>query len=172
MGTSHGFDAKGNTTGFIIWINGRGLIIDPPANAIDYIRSNGIPLSHINKIILTHCHSDHDSGALRLLIGGTKMELYTTKTIHSSYLRKMKAITDINIEQCYNFVPVLIGTQIKILGASFLFDYRHHFLNFVIKKKTKLLIFSFHTIPTIRFKVQFGGKTLSYSSDTHYNPEV
>lgn len=31
---------------------------------------------------------------------------------------------------------------------------------------------SFHTIPTVRFKLFYGGKSMSYSSDTHYNPEV
>ena len=30
LGNSHGFDAKGSTSGYILWINGRGIMIDPP----------------------------------------------------------------------------------------------------------------------------------------------
>jgi hypothetical protein len=30
LGSSHGFDPKGKTTGFILWLNHRGLLVDPP----------------------------------------------------------------------------------------------------------------------------------------------
>lgn len=30
LGASHGFDPKGSTSGFIIWIYGKGIMIDPP----------------------------------------------------------------------------------------------------------------------------------------------
>lgn len=30
LGNSHGFDAKGSTSGYILWVNGRGIMIDPP----------------------------------------------------------------------------------------------------------------------------------------------
>jgi beta-lactamase superfamily II metal-dependent hydrolase len=62
LGTSHGFDAKGHTTGFIIWINGEGIMVDPPIHTTSYLRAHGIKPSFANKVILTHCHSDHDSG--------------------------------------------------------------------------------------------------------------
>ena len=66
----------------------------------------------------------------------------------------MNAITGISIEDYYDFYSVRIGTPMKILGASFEFDY------------------AFHTIPTIRFMVQCGSKSISYSSDTHWNPQL
>lgn len=56
LGTSHGFDATGNTTGFIIWINGSGILVDPPLNSIEYLKANGVKMSFVNKVILTHCH--------------------------------------------------------------------------------------------------------------------
>jgi hypothetical protein len=49
---------------------------------------------------------------------------------------------------------VLIGDKVNIHGAEFEFDY------------------SFHTVPTVRFKLSFLGKSISYSSDTYYNPQV
>lgn len=30
LGASHGFDAAGSTSGYIIWVNQRGIMIDPP----------------------------------------------------------------------------------------------------------------------------------------------
>ena len=30
LGSSHGFDACGSTSGFILWINKKGIMIDPP----------------------------------------------------------------------------------------------------------------------------------------------
>lgn len=30
LGGSHGFDPKGSTSGYVIWINCRGIMVDPP----------------------------------------------------------------------------------------------------------------------------------------------
>lgn len=30
LGSSHGFDCKGSTSGYVFWINGRGVMVDPP----------------------------------------------------------------------------------------------------------------------------------------------
>lgn len=30
LGSSHGFDCKGSTSGYIMWINQRGVMVDPP----------------------------------------------------------------------------------------------------------------------------------------------
>lgn len=30
LGSSHGFDCKGSTSGYIFWINQRGIMVDPP----------------------------------------------------------------------------------------------------------------------------------------------
>eukprot|EP01119_Soliformovum_irregulare_P016677 TRINITY_DN4868_c0_g2_i3.p1 TRINITY_DN4868_c0_g2~~TRINITY_DN4868_c0_g2_i3.p1 ORF type:complete len:1018 (-),score=260.94 TRINITY_DN4868_c0_g2_i3:72-3125(-) len=151
LGTSHGFDAKGHTTGFIIWIGGNGILVDPPSYSTEYLRVNGIANS-CSRVILTHCHSDHDSGILKKIVEGEKVELYTTKTVNESYKRKMNAVTGLNIGDYYNFVPVPIGKPFKILGAEFEFDY------------------ALHTIPCVRFKLNFGGKSIAYSADTYYNP--
>ena len=37
IGTSHGFDPKGRTTGFIIWINGEGILVDPPIQTPEFL---------------------------------------------------------------------------------------------------------------------------------------
>lgn len=30
LGASHGFDCKGSTSGYILWVNQRGIMVDPP----------------------------------------------------------------------------------------------------------------------------------------------
>ncbi|EGG20846.1 cAMP/cGMP-stimulated cAMP/cGMP phosphodiesterase [Cavenderia fasciculata] len=154
LGTSHGFDPYGHTTGFIIWINGNGILVDPPIGTTTYLKSKGISHKLVDQVILTHCHSDHDSGILQKIVESEKITIFTTKTINESYKRKAKALTGIeSISDYYNWAPVPIGEKIRIQGAEFEFDY------------------SYHTIPTIRFKVSFCGKSIAYSSDTKYCPE-
>ena len=62
LGSSHGFDPSGSTTGFVIWMNGRGVIVDPPPFANEMLQ--GVPVRSIDTLIITHCHADHDAGAL------------------------------------------------------------------------------------------------------------
>lgn len=152
LGTSHGFDPNGSTTGFIIWVNGNGILVDPPTQTGAYLAANGISPQRVNTVILTHCHSDHDSGILQRILEGGKIDLYTTRTINESYRRKARAITGrADIDSYYNWVSVRIGEPTKIHGATFEFDY------------------SLHTIPTIRFRLRFQGKSMSYSADTKYD---
>ncbi|EGC32912.1 hypothetical protein DICPUDRAFT_56777 [Dictyostelium purpureum] len=156
LGVSHGLDFNfgSHTTGFIIWINGSGVVVDPPVGNTTYLQENGIYGKKVEHIILTHCHADHDSGILQKIIERNKVTLYTTKTINESYMRKLKALTGTKkkyLRSYYTWVPVTIGNKIKILGAEFEFDY------------------SFHVIPTIRFKLEIYGKKISYSADTFYD---
>ena len=88
IGTSDGFDPAGRTTGFIIWVNGRGILVDPPRDTSSWLAENGIGLSLITDIILTHVHSDHDSGTLQMLLKRGKIKLHTTGTILDSFVRK------------------------------------------------------------------------------------
>lgn len=41
---------------FAVWINGAGILVDPPAITTQYLREQGIRTNLINKVILTHCH--------------------------------------------------------------------------------------------------------------------
>lgn len=37
LGPSHGFDPEENTSGFIIWLNHQGIMIDPPVNSTEWL---------------------------------------------------------------------------------------------------------------------------------------
>lgn len=42
LGASHGFDPKGSTSGFIVWVYGKGIMVDPPPFASSYLKKMGL----------------------------------------------------------------------------------------------------------------------------------
>ena len=76
LGASHGFDPKGSTSGYIIWINGRGIMLDPPPFAHYMLKQHAIPSSIIESIIISHCHADHDAGAFQKILESQKVEVF------------------------------------------------------------------------------------------------
>ncbi len=155
IGSGHGFDPGEKTTGFIIWINRRGILVDPPVNTTRWIKENRINPKLIGDLILTHCHADHDSGTLQKILEERRIRLHTTKTIKESFLKKYSIVTDIPckfLEKMFDFHPVVIGKIHEILSGKFVFKY------------------SFHSIPTIWFETYFYDKSLVYSSDMFNHP--
>lgn len=68
LGASHGFDPKEGTSGYVLWINRRGIMIDPPPNSTTVLRANHIAPRLIEAIIVTHCHADHDAGSFQKIL--------------------------------------------------------------------------------------------------------
>ena len=155
LGSSHGFDSLGSTSGFIIWVGGRGIMVDPPPYSSRALRAQNIPPSLIEKIIITHCHADHDSGAFHKILESTPVEFITTKTIIGSFLRKYSAIIGVpedEVASLFQCRTVVIGHPTFLCGARFIFDY------------------SFHSIPALCFEVEYKGKRFFFSGDTFYDP--
>ncbi len=157
LGASHGFDPEGKTTGFILWIGRRGVLIDPPVDTTEHLREAGVMPKIIDGVILTHCHADHDSGVFAKLLEEGRTRLYTTPTILASFLKKYSALSGIDEEalrRTFSFTPVKIGQATPINGAELYFFY------------------TLHSIPTIGFEAFYGGKSLAFSSDTLYEPDT
>jgi CRP-like cAMP-binding protein/phosphoribosyl 1,2-cyclic phosphodiesterase len=157
LGRSHGFDPdpEERTSGFVLWVGGRGIMVDPPVHANDVLTASEIDQRHMAAILLTHCHADHDAGVLQKALTGGRVTLYTTPTVFRSYQRKWSLIAGIpeeEIEKLFDFVPVQVGAPMTLEGAEFLFRY------------------TLHSIPTIGFEVHYGGRSFSYSSDTLNDP--
>ena len=91
--SSHGFDPNGSTTGFVIWANGSGIMVDPPPGSSQALEKLSIPPRLIKGIILTHCHADHDAGTFQKILKEQQVNLYTTETIFKSFMRKYSAIS-------------------------------------------------------------------------------
>lgn len=60
LGSSHGFDPMGSTSGYVLWLNRRGIMIDPPPNTSIILENNNISPALIDSIIVTHCHADRE----------------------------------------------------------------------------------------------------------------
>lgn len=44
LGNSHGFDKNGTTSGYVLWVNGRGIMVDPPPYSNATLEREGIRL--------------------------------------------------------------------------------------------------------------------------------
>ena len=150
IGSGHGFDPDSVTSGFILWINGRGVLVDPPVDTTRWMRVNGVDSRLIEDVVLTHCHADHDAGTLQKVLEEGRVRVHTTRTIIDSFIRKYRGLlglTHRQIAALFDFHPILVNHPINIAGGLF------HF------------VYNFHPIPTLGFEVSFQGKSLAYSGD-------
>ncbi len=155
IGAGHGFLPDSKTSGFIFWINRRGVMVDPPVDTTDWLREREVNPKLIDTIILPHCHADHDSGTMQKILEEGRCTLVTTTTVLHSFLRKASALTglrDTYLVGLFDYQPAVIGEAVHLLGAEFHFRY------------------GFHSVPTIGFEVYFGGKSMVYTSDTYNHP--
>ncbi len=157
LGPSHGFDPTENTSGFIIWLNHRGIMVDPPVNSTEWLIDSHVSPKLIDSIILTHCHADHDAGTLQKILEEGRINVYTTRTVMDSFLRKYGALAGVSadyLKRLFHFHPVRIGEPVFIHCGRFQFQY------------------SLHSIPTVGFRLSYGGRSMVYSSDHNNDPEL
>ncbi|CAM9427889.1 unnamed protein product, partial [Scytosiphon promiscuus] len=155
LGNSHGFDPKGNTSGYVLWINGRGYMIDPPPYASAILKTFNIRPSLIAGVIVTHCHADHDAGTFQKVLLDGQVNIISTRTIYESFIRKYTALSGMSgdlIRSSHSFTPVTIGQTLRLNGASFDFFY------------------TLHSIPCVGFEVVFKGKGMAFSADHMNDP--
>ncbi len=157
LGPSHGFDCTQNTSGFIIWLNKMGIMVDPPVNITSWLRDSNVNPKLIDTVILTHCHADHDAGTFQKILEETKIAVHTTPTVMKSFLTKYSTLTRIpasTLMTMFDFRPVKMNVQYNIHGGLFNFYY------------------SVHSIPTMGFYFLYRDKTFLYSSDHMADPAV
>lgn len=157
LGPSHGFDPTENTSGFIIWCNHRGIMVDPPVNSTEWLKKSNVNPKLIDSIIVTHCHADHDAGTFQKIMEEGKVTIYTTRTVMESFLRKYSALcgeSEDYLRKLFDFQPVYIEKPFFIHGAEF------------------SAFYSLHSIPTIGFRMIFQGRSFVYSSDHQGDPRI
>ena len=157
LGPSHGFDPEENTSGYIIWLNHQGIMIDPPVNSTEWLEDSNVNPKFIDSIILTHCHADHDAGTFQKILEEGRVTVYSTETVMMSFLRKYSALSNVSVEylmKLFDFHPVKIGQPVFIHGGRF--D----------------MFYTLHSIPTMGFKMGFQDKTFVYSSDHNNDPKI
>ena len=157
LGNAHGFDKSGSTSGYVLWVNGRGVMVDPPPYASATLEREGIRPNMIIAIIVTHCHADHDAGAFQKVLTGSKVAIITTPTIYKSFIRKYAALSALSpalLMHCHRFRPAIIGEALRFQGATFHFTY------------------TLHTIPCIAFRVEWRNKSIVFSGDHLNSPPI
>ena len=150
IGNSTGFDENGETSGFLMWIGGSGVMVDPPANTRFWLMENRVLPEETDRVILTHCHADHDAGLLQRMLENDHLDVYTTRTVWNSFMRKYGPLLE-ELQPSYLWHEIKIGHSVKILGADFDFFY------------------SLHSVPTIAFTVRYRDINLFYSSDMRFS---
>ena len=153
LGNSHGFDKSGSVSGYVLWINGRGVMIDPPPYSSATLEREGIRPRTIVGIILTHCHADHDAGAFQKVLTGSPVVVITTPTIYKSFIRKYAALSALSpalLRHSHRHKPAIIGSPLRFQGATFHFTY------------------TLHTIPCVGFRVDWRGRSMLFTGD-HFN---
>ena len=156
LGNSHGFDKSGSTSGYVLWINGRGVMIDPPPYSSATLEREGIRSRTIVGIILTHCHADHDAGAFQKVLTGSPVVVITTPTIYKSFIRKYAALSNLSpalLRHSHRYKPAIIGQPLRFQGATLHFSY------------------TLHTIPCVGFRVEWRGRSMVFTGDHFNNPE-
>ena len=157
LGPSHGFDAEENTSGYIIWLNHQGIMVDPPVNSTEWLEDSNVSPKFIDSIILTHCHADHDAGTFQKILEEGRVTVYSTETVMMSFLRKYSALSAMPVTylmKLFNFHPVRVGEPVFIHGGRF--D----------------MFYTLHSIPTMGFRMAFQDQTFVYSSDHNNDPRV
>jgi hypothetical protein len=156
LGNSHGFDKNGATSGYVLWVNGRGIMVDPPPFPSSTLEREGIRPQMIIAIIITHCHADHDAGAFQKIMTGARVAIITTPTIYKSFIRKYAALSGLRptlLRHSHRHRPAIIGQPLMFQGAVFHFTY------------------TLHTIPCISFKVVSRGRSIVFTGDHMNIPE-
>lgn len=157
LGSGHGFDPGNRTSGFIIWIDGEGVMVDPPVDWADWLTGYDIHPKQVNTLILTHCHADHDAGTLQKIMQEGRITIYATPTVLKSFVNKYSALTSIApdaFRDLFDWVPVNVGEPIYLNGAEARFRY------------------SLHSIPCTGFELRLREKSLVYPSDTLNVPDA
>ncbi|MBI3891992.1 MAG: cyclic nucleotide-binding domain-containing protein [Candidatus Wallbacteria bacterium] len=156
IGSGHGFDPGNRTCGFIVWIQGNGVMVDPPVDWEDWLAGYDINPKQLDTLVLTHCHADHDAGALQKIMQEGRVTVYTTPTVLNGFVTKYSALTGVSPEalrDLFDHVPVYAGEPYYLHGAEATFRY------------------SLHSIPCMGFELRLRNRSMVYPSDTMNKPE-
>jgi CRP-like cAMP-binding protein len=160
LGTSHGFDLAGDLTSFVIWINDRGILVDPSPEALGYLDHIGVAQSDLLYVFLTHVHADHDGGLIEKLLGGSRTTIIASDVVFRCFMEKAQLVTghDFQQERLVEQVSANPGVPVvlEIAGER-------------VELHTR---WNLHPIPTNGFTLTIAGKSFGYSGDTQFDPDL
>lgn len=160
LGTSHGFDAAGDFTSFVVWVNGKGILVDCSPEALAYLDDAGVAAHDVPYVLLTHVHADHDGGLIEKLLSGSQTTVIASDPVFRAFLVKARLVTghDFAQEGLVKHVRANPEDVVRLPIGGDTVEIRSRW--------------NFHPIPTNGFKLAFGGRTFGYSGDTQYDPAM
>ncbi|EGR29106.1 hypothetical protein IMG5_162900 [Ichthyophthirius multifiliis] len=113
------------SNGFIIWINGRGLLVDPPVFTSQILTKMKISSCLIEWIIITQTSSKSDQGAFQMMFENSNVELITTRPVSIGApltLRtcRLKFFYTLNIIPSLGFVANMENQELYFGGDCFI----------------------------------------------------
>lgn len=159
LGTRNGFDLSGPTTGFFMWVNGRGVIYDGPVGTRYLLESQGISPEDVDVVVLSHCHEDHMGAFVELFLGGYRPKVLTAEPIYRSALIKLSGYfrrPPEEVAALIDYRRVVPGQPVEELGATFDFFYTVHSIPTVGMRVTM------KDRSGVPFSVQISGDTMHH----------
>ncbi len=129
LGNRSGFSTIGPNTGFLLWINGNGVIYDGPYGTIEDLKVLGIAPEEIKAFVVSHVHEDHIGALVELIDMKHRPMLMTSEPIYRSVLTKIALYTNTTERKAaklINYKPVYPGRSSKLFGAKLTFFYTAH----------------------------------------------
>lgn len=178
LGIGNAFTSRHYHSSLLVMAGGRVILVDAPAPFCRVLREAGekAGLGHltpacIDNIIITHLHADHcngleEIGFWRRYIGGgeaTRPALHLLPELRAPLWHRLAAAMSHEklqkndpLERYFRVEPVAPGAtyDLGIPGFSIEFVYTEHF------------------IPCIGMRITWRGRSLGYSADTRYTPQV
>ncbi|MDQ7823462.1 MAG: cyclic nucleotide-binding domain-containing protein [Candidatus Eremiobacteraeota bacterium] len=113
LGTSTGFDPRGDTSNVIIYAKHLGISIDGSPWMGERLNLYGINPGSIGLFVVTHLHDDH-SNIFNMMINGYRSSIATTNLIYRSFLVKASSILSIpmeDVEKLVHFIELRPGEK-------------------------------------------------------------
>jgi ribonuclease BN (tRNA processing enzyme) len=176
LGVGDTFSEKYHSTALLLVCDGFHLAVDCPDTyrsvLHDAAERSGRPLtiSAIDHVLITHVHGDHMNGLegvafYKHFVEGKRVSLLTSPEVRSSiWNERLKAsmgtlwngsqFREMAFESYFEHVPLSVGSAITVGPFS-------------IRSRRTI-----HHVPTSALFVEAAGRTLGYSSDTAFDPEL
>ena len=176
IGAGDTFTERHHTAALLLSFDGFQLAVDCPDRYRSALRAAGevagrsLPLSAIDHVLITHVHGDHMNGLegvafYKHFAEGKRVNLVTSPEVRAliwderlkasmSTLWDGQRFNTLGFDDYFEHVPLSWSEQITV-GP------------FRVRSRRTL-----HHVPTSALLVEAGGRTLGYSADTAFDPEL